>query len=93
MYIFFQKIIQFRYLLILCLIICGFYYNLFVDRATIELEIIVDHPTYFKLYWAEKGEPYIERESIYIRVKNGKEKYEFLPVDMEDVERLRIDPI
>jgi len=88
-----QKIFQFRYSALFILIICGLYYNLFIDRAYVELEIKVEKETPFKIYWAEKGKPYQERKSVYVRVQPDREEYGFLSIDLKNVERLRIDPV
>jgi len=88
-----QEIFKHKYLLILCLIASSLYYNLFIDKAYIGLKIEVEKETYFKLYLVDHGKHYLERESIYIRVYPGKEKYGFYATDLENVEKIRIDPI
>lgn len=88
-----QKVIQYRYLALICLTMYGLYFHLFIDRAYVDLQIKVEKKSYFKLYWAGKDDPYSERNSLYVRVWPGKEEYRFYSVDLENVERLRVDPI
>jgi len=88
-----QIICKHKYLLLLCFIASSLYYNLFIDRAYVGIRIQVEKETYLKLYLAEHGKQYLERESIYIRVYPEKEKYGFYATDIENIEKIRLDPI
>lgn len=89
---FIQRIINHRFILILCLLFCSAYFLFFANRALLEVTIKVEQTTFFKIYWAKSGQSYSEQRSVRVRVRPDREQYQLFITDLSNVERLRIDP-
>ncbi len=87
-----QDLYRDRFLVCVCLILCGVYYFSFVNRALVELTIDVEKRTYFQIFFAEKGEPYSAKHQAKVLVRPDKKTYSFYLTDLDGLERLRIDP-
>lgn len=87
-----QDLYRDRFLVCICLILCGVYYFSFIDRAMVELTIDVEKRTFFQIFWAEKGEPYSAKNQAKVLVRPDIKNYSFYLTDIGHLERLRIDP-
>jgi len=79
------------YTAIVCLIVCTLYYNYFINKAWVEVDLEVSQKTDFKVYWAEKGQPFSEKNMSVVIAQPGKSQYSFYLTDIENLVRLRID--
>ena len=87
-----EKLKQYKLLLFLCLIFCGLYYFLIVNRTYVEVTLQTEHQSLFKIYWAQAGQLYSEKRMSYVRVTPERKEYGFYLTDLKNIERLRIDP-
>lgn len=67
------------------------YYWFFFARAYGEIELAVEQPSWFKIYWAEENQPFSEKRAAKVRVKPDRKSYGFYLTDLHNVDRLRID--
>jgi hypothetical protein len=74
-----------------CLLLCVLYYNFFVKKAYVKIEIEVSQKTDFKIYWAGTGQLYSEKKMAVVRVTPDHKHYSFFLTDIEQIARLRID--
>ena len=70
---------------------CWLYWHYVVDTAFVEIELKVEQPAEFKLYWAAPGAQYAEKNMAVIQVTPNQEHYGFLFTDLAGVERIRVD--
>lgn len=82
---------RYVYSAILCLLACTLYYSFFVNTAHVEVEMEVAERTDFKIYWAEKDQPYSEKNVSVVTAHPGRSHYSFFLRDIENIDRLRID--
>lgn len=78
---------------LVCLLACFSYYWFFFQRAHVELDLVVEQKSRFKLYWAAAGEPFSEKKRASITVAPNHHSYRFFLTDLGRVDRLRLDPI
>jgi hypothetical protein len=72
--------------------LAGFlYWNFFINRAYVEVELTVDATTDFKIYWAKAGQLFSEKNMAVAIVSPSNTRYGFFLTDIGKVERLRID--
>ena len=71
------------------------YLNLFVFSATFQAQIEIDSSgkADFKVYWAEHDKGYSESNSSRIRLRNGINGLKLYIGDLDNISKLRIDPI
>ena len=78
---------------LLCLLACAIYYHFFFNRAQVTVELEVEHPTVFKLYWSDEKKQFSERRRGSVRVSPRETTYSFALTDIADIAFLRLDPI
>ncbi len=76
---------------ILCLLAMGLYYLFFIKTAHVEIDLVVEKKTDFKIYWAKAGQPYSEEHMSVVIASPGRNHYSFFLTDIENLARLRID--
>ncbi|MGW8192646.1 MAG: hypothetical protein ACWGOX_00135 [Desulforhopalus sp.] len=76
---------------VVCLLACSLYYRLIVNTAFVEIELEVNEKSEFKIYWAEKGAPFSEKNMSVAKVTPERCCYSFFLTDIGKVERLRVD--
>jgi hypothetical protein len=76
---------------VLCLLACTLYYIFFINTAHVEVELEVANKTSFKIYWAEKGQPYSEKHMSVVIAHPGRSHYSFFLTNIKNIARLRID--
>ena len=76
-------------------ILCIVYLYFFAYRALVEIELEIDspYPGYFKVYWAEGGQAYTEKNARRVLITGYRQKYSMFLTNLANVNRLRIDPI
>jgi len=74
-----------------CLLACGLYYRFFVCNGFVEVELEVTQETHFKIYWAEAGQPYAEKNMSVVKANPERKKYSFFLTDIGKIARLRVD--
>lgn len=81
--------------LIAGLAFCALYWAMFVDRAYIEVSLTNHGPsnTYFKAYWPDKQGRFHGSKSIRLPIRPGLNKVSSYLVDLEGLDRIRIDPV
>jgi hypothetical protein len=84
--------IRWKFPLFISILLSVLYVHFFGNRAFVELDIQVDKTTWFKIYWAEEGKNYSEKNMARIRVRPEQEHYRFFLTNLHNKERLRIDP-
>ncbi|HSL38923.1 MAG TPA: hypothetical protein VK857_01025 [Desulforhopalus sp.] len=67
------------------------YWNFFINRAYVEVELNVESTTDFKIYWAKAGQLFSEKNMAVAIVSPEKSRYGFFLTDIGKIERLRID--
>lgn len=60
--------------------------------AMVRINIETEKKTIFKVYWAETGKPFVEKNSAAIRIRPTKSRYTILVGDLSKIGRFRIDP-
>jgi len=88
----FENLVRHKFAVFLCLIVCVAYQVFFVDRAHVELTIQVEKRTVFKMYWADAGEQFSEKNMAQVVVKPERKNYSFFLTDLNNIKMLRIDP-
>lgn len=83
---------KYRFVLLLSLFAALLFGYFFVNKAYVEIRISSPEQTFFKIYWAEAGEPYSEKNMARVRLRPGTKKYSFFISDLRRVDTLRIDP-
>ncbi len=83
---------QWRFPLFVAALLSVVFVHYFVNRAVVELEISVSQPTWFKIYWAQEGQPYSEKKMARVRAYPKQTQYSFFLTDLRKVDALRIDP-
>lgn len=70
------------------------YLSFFVFEAHTKIEIQTDSDryTFFKVYWAEGDQAYAETRMARVKINRDKLDYAFYIADLDDIDRLRIDP-
>ncbi len=76
---------------VVCLLACVVYYSLSINRAYVEIELDVTERTDFKIYWAEKGQPYSEKCRSVVVTRPDRKHYSFFLTNIKNIARLRID--
>jgi len=76
---------------IISLLACTLYYIFFINTAHVEIEMKVAKRTDFKIYWAEKGQPYSEKHMSVVIAHPQRSHYSFFLTNIKNVARLRID--
>ncbi|MCP3931673.1 MAG: hypothetical protein GY705_21535 [Bacteroidetes bacterium] len=79
-------------LIVFGLLLSLVYLYYFENRASVEIDISVSQRSWFKVYWAEEGEEFSEKNRARIRVNPNKSKYRFFLTNVGNINRLRIDP-
>ena len=71
------------------------YLYFFGFRAVVHLEAQLEspYPTFFKIYWADEGKVYAEKNSGKVRINPNRNSYQFLLTSLNGVSKLRIDPL
>jgi len=87
-----QKILQHKFFFFLCIFFSCLYLYFFTNRAYVEVIIESPEPTLLKIYWAEDGQPYSEKNRAQLRVEPTQTKYGFFLTNLTDITKLRIDP-
>jgi hypothetical protein len=67
------------------------YWNFFINRAYVEVELTVETKTDFKIYWAKAGQLFSEKNMAVAIVSPENSRYGFFLTDIGEVERLRVD--
>lgn len=83
---------QWRFPFFVAFLLSVLFVYCFVNRAVVELDIGVSKTTWFKIYWAEKGQPYSEKRMARVRVRPDQHQYSFYLTDLRKITTLRIDP-
>jgi len=86
-----SRLTHYVYLAILCLLACTLYYIFIINTAHVEVEMEVTERTDFKIYWAEKDQPYSEKHMSVAIARPGRILYSFFLRDLKNIARLRID--
>lgn len=70
------------------------YLSFFVFEAHTKIQIQTDSDryTFFKIYWAEADQAYAESRMARVRINRDKFDYTLYIADLDDIDRLRIDP-
>lgn len=89
---FLQKIIHHKFFFFLCIFFSCLYLYFFTNRAYVEITIDSPEPTAFKIYWAQDGQPYSEKNRAQLRVEPKQQQYGFFLTDLTHITKLRIDP-
>ncbi len=76
---------------ILSLLACTLYYIFFINTAHVEVELEVAKKTNFKIYWAQKGQPYSEKQMSVVTAHPRRTHYSFFLTNIKNIARLRID--
>ena len=84
--------LKWKFPLFVGVILSLLYVNSFENRAFVELNIDVSQKTWFKIYWADSGGLYSEKNMVRLRVTPDKQAYSFFLTDLTKVTKLRIDP-
>ena len=76
-------------------VLCVLYLVFFGFRALVEVEVQLKspNPSFFKIYWADEGDAFTEKNMRQVRVRPNKEKYSVFLTHLGNVDRLRIDPL
>lgn len=64
----------------------------FENRAFVDVDIKAAKKTWFKIYWAEEGGLYSEKNMSRVRINPAQEHYRFFLTDLRKNQKLRIDP-
>ena len=64
----------------------------FEARTKINIQTDSDRYTHFRIYWAQGEEAYAESRVAGARINRNKQAYDFYIADLDDIDRLRIDP-
>jgi len=80
------------FIAVVCLAACAAFYGFFINRAHVDLTIHVDKRTTFKIYWAEAGENFSEKNMAQVMVKPDRLNYAFFLTNLKHIASLRIDP-
>jgi len=83
---------RWKFPLFISILFSVLYFQYFVNRAFVELDIKVTRTTWFKIYWAEPGKLFSEKKMARIRVRPEHEHYRFFLTNLHRVEKLRVDP-
>ena len=84
--------IKWKFPLLLGFLLSFLYFHYFENRAFVELEIKVQHKTWFNIYWAENGKGYSKWKRARVRLLPEKQRYSFYLTDLRKAGNLRIDP-
>lgn len=76
---------------LLCLVSCCLYYVFFVNNGFVEVTLDVSKKTDFKIYWAESGKQYSEKNMAEATATPERKNYTFFLTDIRNIERLRVD--
>ena len=81
--------------LIAGLMVSAVYLYFFAFKAHVELEIKLDTQVqaWFKVYWADEGEPYTEARMQQVLIDGVHRKYSMFIDNLTNITKLRIDPI
>ncbi len=83
---------RWKFPLFVSIILSVLYIHYFGNRAFVELDTKVTRTTWFKIYWAEPGKLFSEKNMVRFRVRPEQEHYRFFLTNLRPLERLRIDP-
>lgn len=84
--------IQWRFPLFVGLLLSALFLHFYIHTALVEVDIEVSQTTWFKIYWAEEGQLFSEKNMKRVRVHPGTEHYSFFLTDLRKIHTLRIDP-
>jgi hypothetical protein len=87
-----EKLVRHKFAWLLCVLACAAYQIFFIDRAHVDLTINVEKRTVFKIYWADAGRTFSEKNMAQVIVKPERKNYSFFLTDLRDIKLLRIDP-
>jgi len=80
------------FLITVSLFLCAIYFFTFVDRAKVEVEIDVEHRSWFRIYWAEENDGFSRPNHARALIYPGRHTYRFHLTNIGDIAKLRIDP-
>jgi hypothetical protein len=86
-----NRLFKGSFALFVCLVGCGLYYYFMVSQTFVEMDLEVTQNNYFKIYWAETGQPYSEDRMSAVLVTPERENYKFYLPNIAKIVRLRID--
>ncbi len=85
-----SRLTNYIYPVVLCLLACTLQY-IYLNTAHVEIEVEVAERTDFKIYWAEEGQLYSEKNMSMVIVYPDRSHYSFFLKDLKNIARLRID--
>lgn len=88
----FEKLIKYKFLIILCLVGCIVYSYFLTNRASVDLYIHTEKRTIFQVFWSQKPGDFSEKRSLKVIITPKKEHYRFVLTNLRKVNFLRIDP-
>jgi len=80
------------WILLSALLLVYLCFFVFEAHTKIQIQTDSDRYTFFKIYWAEGDQPYAESRMARVRINQDKQDYAFYIADLDDIDRLRIDP-
>ena len=92
MYSFKQTILNQKVIFIFALLFASIYLYLFMNRAYVQIDLHTSRNTLFKIYWANKEQPYSEKRSAEVPINKRRSKYLLYLANIGNAEKLRIDP-
>lgn len=87
-----DSLVRHKFAVLLCVVACIAYQHFFVNRAHVDVTINVEKRTLFKIYWAEEGQYFSEKNMAQVVVKPERKNYSFFLTDIRKIKQLRIDP-
>jgi len=81
------------FFIFLCLLLGTLYFQFFLNRAIVQIDIAVTQKTDFKLYWAHNDQPFTEKNRAVVKISPDKTHYQFYLSDIGRIDKLRIDPM
>lgn len=80
------------WILVTALLLVYLCFFVFEAHTKIQIQTDSDRYTFFKVYWAEGDQTYAEARMARVRINRDKRNYAFYIADLDDIDRLRIDP-
>ncbi len=85
-------LIRWKFPLFVSVLLSLLFINSFENRAYVDMDIKTAKKTWFKIYWAEEGELYSEKNMAGVRIVPAQKNYRFFLTDLRKIQKLRIDP-
>lgn len=85
-------LIRWKFPLFVSVLLSLLFTHCFENRAFVDVDIKTAEKTWFKIYWAEEGELYSEKNMSRVRIHPEQEHYQFFLTDLRGKKKLRIDP-